>query len=85
MLPFFPSPWLRDDHQALADAAARLFAERWVPQSAAWRAAGRVPREVWREAGALPDAVASPRSTINWQVQGPAHALLEPARCSYPR
>lgn len=52
MLPFFPSPWLRDDHQALADAAARLFAERWVPQTAAWRAAGRVPREVWREAGA---------------------------------
>ncbi len=52
MLPLFPSPWLRDDHAQLADAAARFFAERWEPQMPAWRAAGLMPRSAWREAGA---------------------------------
>lgn len=52
MLPLFPSPWLRDDHAALQEAAARFYRERWVPQAAAWRAAGKLPREAWREAGA---------------------------------
>ncbi len=51
MLPLFKSPWLRDDHAQLADAAARFFVERWEPQMAAWRAAGRMPRSAWREAG----------------------------------
>ncbi|MFN4116333.1 MAG: acyl-CoA dehydrogenase family protein [Inhella sp.] len=51
MLPLFPSPWLREDHAQLADAAARFFVERWEPQMAAWRAAGRMPRSAWREAG----------------------------------
>ena len=48
----FPSPWMSDEHRMLADSAARFFRERWAPQAAAWREAGIVPREVWREAGA---------------------------------
>ncbi|MBH9576301.1 acyl-CoA dehydrogenase family protein [Inhella proteolytica] len=52
MLPLFPSPWLSEEHQLLGDAAARFFAERWVPHQAEWRAAGLMPRSAWREAGA---------------------------------
>ncbi|MFO1250771.1 acyl-CoA dehydrogenase family protein [Inhella sp.] len=52
MLPLFPSPWLSEEHQLLADAAARFFAERWVPHQAEWRAAGLMPRSAWRDAGA---------------------------------
>ena len=48
----FPSVWMSDEHRALEDAAQRFFTERWVPQAAAWRAAGRLPPEAWREAGA---------------------------------
>ncbi len=51
MLPLFPSPWLSEEHQLLADAAARFFAERWVPRQAEWRTAGLMPRGAWREAG----------------------------------
>ena len=51
MLPLFPSPWLSEEHQLLADAAARFFAERWVPRQAEWRTAGLMPRSAWREAG----------------------------------
>lgn len=63
MLPLFSSPWLRDDHAQLADAAARFFRDRWEPQMPAWREAGRLPRSAWREAGeqgflcaAMPDS-----------------------------
>ena len=48
----FPSAWMNDEHRALEDAARRFFTERWVPQAAAWREAGRLPHEAWREAGA---------------------------------
>jgi len=48
----FPSAWMSDEHRALEDAARRFFTERWVPQAAAWREAGRLPTEAWREAGA---------------------------------
>ena len=48
----FPSAWMSDEHRALEDAARRFFTERWVPRAAAWRAAGRLPAEAWREAGA---------------------------------
>ncbi len=52
MIETFPSPWLTDEHRMLADSAARFFRERWVPQAAAWREAGQMPVETWREAGA---------------------------------
>jgi long-chain-acyl-CoA dehydrogenase len=48
----FPSAWMEEEHRALEDAARRFFTERWVPQAAAWREAGRLPPEAWREAGA---------------------------------
>ena len=48
----FPSAWMDEEHRALEDAARRFFGERWVPQAAAWRAAGRLPHAAWREAGA---------------------------------
>jgi len=48
----FPSAWMSEDHRALQDAVARFFKDRWVPQAAAWREAGLMPRETWREAGA---------------------------------
>ena len=51
-LPNFPSLWMTEEHQMLADAAARFFRERWVPHSAEWREAGQMPLATWREAGA---------------------------------
>jgi acyl-CoA dehydrogenase len=51
-LPLFPSPWMTDAHQALADSVRRYVAERWVPRAAEFRAAGRMGPEVWRDAGA---------------------------------
>ncbi len=48
----FPSAWMDEEHRALEDAARRFFTERWVPQAARWREAGRLPLEAWREAGA---------------------------------
>jgi long-chain-acyl-CoA dehydrogenase len=52
MIDTFPSTWLSDEHRMLADSAERFFRERWVPQAAAWREAGQMPLETWREAGA---------------------------------
>lgn len=48
----FPSPWMREEHHALADSVARFMADRWVPRAAEFRAEGRMGPEVWREAGA---------------------------------
>jgi acyl-CoA dehydrogenase len=48
----FPSAWMTDEHRMLADASARFFREQWVPKSPAWKEAGLMPRETWREAGA---------------------------------
>ena len=35
----------------LQDSVERFLAERWVPQAAAWRDAGIMPRACWTEAG----------------------------------
>ncbi len=51
-LPNFPSPWMTEEHRTLQDSVARFFNERWVPQTAAWREAGIMPRATWQEAGA---------------------------------
>ncbi len=51
-LPNFPSPWMTEEHRTLQDSVARFFNERWVPQTAAWREAGIMPRQTWQEAGA---------------------------------
>ena len=41
-----------DEHRALQDSARRYINDKWVPEAAAWRAAGIVPKAAWREAGA---------------------------------
>jgi alkylation response protein AidB-like acyl-CoA dehydrogenase len=51
-LPLLPSPWMSEEHHALATSAARYIAERWVPRAAEFREAGRMPPEVWRDAAA---------------------------------
>jgi long-chain-acyl-CoA dehydrogenase len=51
-LPVFPSSWMGEEHHQLQDSVARYMAERWVPRAAEFRAAGRMPPEVWREAAA---------------------------------
>ena len=51
-LPVFPSAWMSEEHRQLQDSVARYMAERWVPRAAEFRAAGRMPPEVWREAAA---------------------------------
>ncbi len=51
-LPNFPSAWMTDEHRMLQDSVRRFFAQRWVPQAAAWREAGIMPRDCWTEAGA---------------------------------
>jgi acyl-CoA dehydrogenase len=63
-LPNFPAAWMTDEHRMLQDVARRFLAERWVPHEAAYRAAGRMPRSCWREAGehgllclAMPEAL----------------------------
>jgi acyl-CoA dehydrogenase len=48
----FPCPWMDDELRMLQDASARFFGERWVPRAAEWRAAGRMGRDTWAEAGA---------------------------------
>jgi acyl-CoA dehydrogenase len=48
----FPCAWMNDEHRALEDAVRRFLAERWVPRAAAWKAAGCVGADTWREAGA---------------------------------
>jgi alkylation response protein AidB-like acyl-CoA dehydrogenase len=48
----FASPWMGDEHHLLRESVVRFLAERWVPQAAAWREAGMMPRDTWREAGA---------------------------------
>jgi long-chain-acyl-CoA dehydrogenase len=51
-LPLLPSPWMGEEHRALADSARRYITERWVPRAAEFREAGRMPPEAWREAAA---------------------------------
>ncbi|RVT48421.1 acyl-CoA dehydrogenase family protein [Rubrivivax albus] len=51
-LPLLPSPWMTEEHHALADSVARYIAERWVPRAAEFRETGRMPPEAWRDAAA---------------------------------
>jgi long-chain-acyl-CoA dehydrogenase len=43
---------MSEEHRTLQSSVARFFAERWVPQAAAWREAGMMPRSTWNEAAA---------------------------------
>jgi acyl-CoA dehydrogenase len=50
-LPLFESTWMSAEHRLLRDSAARFFTELWQPRAAAWRVAGMMERDTWREAG----------------------------------
>lgn len=47
----FPASWMGDEHRMLLESASRFFREQWVPRDGAWREAGMMDREAWREAG----------------------------------
>ncbi|MHB1271309.1 MAG: acyl-CoA dehydrogenase family protein [Rhodanobacter sp.] len=47
----FPASWMGDEHRMLQESATRFFREQWVPRDAAWREAGMMDRDAWREAG----------------------------------
>ena len=47
----FPSAWMNDEHRGLQESVARFLRERWVPRAKAWREAGQVGLDTWREAG----------------------------------
>lgn len=49
-IDLFASPWISDEHRTLQESVARFLRDRWVPRAAAWREAGVMGREVWREA-----------------------------------
>ena len=41
------------DHEAFRDTVRRFIAEHVVPHHADWEKAGQIPRDLWRQAGAL--------------------------------
>lgn len=48
----FDSTWMTDEHQMLFDSAKRFMTEQWGPKDEAWRAAGMMDHQAWRDAGA---------------------------------
>lgn len=51
-LPLFDPAWMTEEHRMLQDSARRYIADKWVPRAAEFRAAGKLGRDVWREAAA---------------------------------
>jgi acyl-CoA dehydrogenase len=48
----FPATWMTDEHKMVFDSAARFFKEQWGPKDEAWRHAGVMDHQAWRDAGA---------------------------------
>ena len=42
---------MTEEHHMLYESASRFFKEQWAPKDEAWRAAGMMDREAWKEAG----------------------------------
>ena len=51
-LPTFPSPWITEEHEMLRASVARYIEQKWTPRAAEFRALGKMPPAVWREAAA---------------------------------
>ena len=47
----FAPAWMTEEHHMLYESASRFFKEQWAPKDEAWRAAGMMDREAWKEAG----------------------------------
>ena len=52
-MTFMPRQLFQDEHEQFRDMVRKFCEERIKPNHAAWAEAHQVPREIWREAGAL--------------------------------
>ncbi|RZL01313.1 MAG: acyl-CoA dehydrogenase [Rubrivivax sp.] len=48
----FPAAWMTDEHKMVFDSAKRFMTEQWGPKDEAWRHAGVMDHQAWRDAGA---------------------------------
>jgi alkylation response protein AidB-like acyl-CoA dehydrogenase len=48
----FPATWMTDEHKMVFDSAKRFMTEQWGPKDEAWRHAGVMDHQAWRDAGA---------------------------------
>src|SRR5690606_34474387 len=48
----FPATWMTDEHKMVLESATRFFKEQWGPKDEAWRLAGMMDHQAWRDAGA---------------------------------
>lgn len=53
MIDLLPRPMFEAEHQDFRDQVRRFIAERIIPHHLDWERQGSVPREIWREAGAI--------------------------------
>ncbi|WP_370205376.1 acyl-CoA dehydrogenase family protein [Pararhodobacter marinus] len=51
--PILPSPWMKDDHQMLAEMTRAFIAEKWTPHVDRWRRNGQMDRDTWNQAGEM--------------------------------
>ncbi|MBA4110068.1 MAG: acyl-CoA dehydrogenase [Leptothrix sp. (in: Bacteria)] len=48
----FPAAWMTDEHKMVFESAKRFMTEQWGPKDEAWRHAGVMDHQAWRDAGA---------------------------------
>lgn len=48
----FPATWMTDEHKMVFESAKRFMTEQWGPKDEAWRHAGVMDHQAWRDAGA---------------------------------
>lgn len=48
----FEATWMTDEHKMVFDSAKRFMTEQWGPKDEAWRHAGVMDHQAWRDAGA---------------------------------
>ncbi|MFY9478779.1 MAG: acyl-CoA dehydrogenase family protein [Aquabacterium sp.] len=47
----FEATWMTDEHKMVFDSAKRFMTEQWGPKDEAWRHAGVMDHQAWRDAG----------------------------------
>ncbi|MFZ5525591.1 MAG: acyl-CoA dehydrogenase family protein [Pseudomonadota bacterium] len=48
----FEATWMTDEHKMVFESAKRFMTEQWGPKDEAWRHAGVMDHQAWRDAGA---------------------------------